>query len=127
MHQALVPLQGNALRFSGSGLRYVAVPHTGNQAKSLEEIAAIAEIVGELLGAASWRNKENEVSQLTEQDLLIVVPYNAQVAALIEALPELKDRIGTARDGVSLQPPPLQRRNVAGESGVYFGRQSCAV
>ena len=95
VHQAILPLQGNGLRFSGSGLRYVAVPHTGNQAKSLEEVAAIAEIVRELLETASWRNKENEVSQLTAQDLLIVAPYNAQVAALIEALPELKDRIGT--------------------------------
>ncbi len=32
---------------------------------------------------------------LEARDILIVAPYNAQVSALIEALPALADRIGT--------------------------------
>ena len=35
------------------------------------------------------------VSPLRAEDILIVAPYNAQVSALVEALPALADRIGT--------------------------------
>ncbi len=49
IHQAIVPVSGEESRFSGSGLRFVAVPHTGNQAKLPEEVEAIAAIVAELL------------------------------------------------------------------------------
>lgn len=95
VHQAIFPASNDGCRFSGSGLRYVPVPHTGNQARSLEEVGTIGTIVAELLDGASWRNKDQNVAALTQQDILIVAPYNAQVSALIEALPALKDRIGT--------------------------------
>jgi len=94
-HQAIVPSSAQTLSLSGSGLRYVPVPHTGNQARSLEEVEAIRGIVAELLSGASWQDKDQKVAPLTETDILIVAPYNAQVAALIEALPALRDRIGT--------------------------------
>ncbi|MGI9302471.1 MAG: TM0106 family RecB-like putative nuclease [Gammaproteobacteria bacterium] len=94
IHQAIVPA-ADGDRFFGSGLRYVRVPHTGNQAKSLEEVNAIGAIVSELLGGASWRDKDQNVARLTARDVLIIAPYNAQVAALVEALPDLKHRIGT--------------------------------
>ena len=42
---------------------------------------------------ASWQDKDQKVAPLTETDILIVAPYNAQVAALIEALPTLRGRI----------------------------------
>jgi uncharacterized protein len=58
-------------------------------------VEAIGKIVSELLAGASWRDKEQKVAALTEQDVLIVAPYNAQVSALIERLPALKHRIGT--------------------------------
>ena len=32
---------------------------------------------------------------MTERDILIVAPYNAQVAALSEAMPAMRERIGT--------------------------------
>jgi len=35
------------------------------------------------------------ISRLRLEDILVVAPYNAQVAALAEALPALADRIGT--------------------------------
>ncbi|MBT2989959.1 MAG: TM0106 family RecB-like putative nuclease [Candidatus Thiodiazotropha sp. (ex Ctena orbiculata)] len=94
-YQAIMaPLDG-ACRFTGSGLRYVPVHHTGNQARSPEEAEAVREIVTELLDHASWQDKDQKVSKLTERDILIVAPYNAQVAALTEVLPMLGDRIGT--------------------------------
>ena len=71
------------------------MPHTGNQARSLGEVTTIAGTVRELLDGASWQDKDGNVSALSEKDILIVAPYNAQVAALKEALPALKDRIGT--------------------------------
>jgi uncharacterized protein len=90
-----VSAAGGASRFLGSGLRYVPVRHAGNQAKSPEEVAAIQAVVGELLAGLAWRDKSERVAPLTARDILIVAPYNAQVAALTEALPDLKDRIGT--------------------------------
>lgn len=93
--QAILPPRGDTNGLYGSGLRFVPVPHTGNQSRSREEVQAIARIVEELLSAAQWRNVKHQVAPLTPQDLLIVAPYNAQVSVLIEALPVLSDRIGT--------------------------------
>jgi predicted RecB family nuclease len=78
----------------GSGLRHLAVSHTGNRARSAEEVAIIRGLVGHLLGC-SYRDKTDVVRPLEASDILIVAPYNAQVSALIEALPALADRIGT--------------------------------
>ncbi len=95
INQEIIFLLDKTSRISGSGLRYVPVVHTGNQARSLEEVAVISEIVKDLLEGGSWKDKEHNVTTLTEQDILIVAPYNSQVAALIEALPMLQNRIGT--------------------------------
>jgi uncharacterized protein len=94
VHQAVVAPPGTSRRFEGSGLCFVAVEHRGNQAKAPEEIAVIAEIAAELVGL-TWRDKDGAIHPIEFRDLLIVAPYNAQVAGLVEALPELKDRIGT--------------------------------
>ncbi|GAB5499054.1 MAG: TM0106 family RecB-like putative nuclease [Pseudohongiellaceae bacterium] len=80
---------------SGSGLRVVSVAHEGNQARSLEEVAAVRTLVDELLSECSWQDKSGEIHELTHEDILVVAPYNAQVAALSEAIPELAHRIGT--------------------------------
>jgi uncharacterized protein len=79
----------------GAGLRYLPVPHTGNRARAPEEVAAIRDLVGELTRHCSWRDKDGVISRVRLEDILIVAPYNAQVAALAEALPALADRIGT--------------------------------
>ena len=94
-HQTIVMQSEDENLFSGSGLRYVPVHHSGNQATSIEEAKAIGQIVAMLLDYASWRDKGQNVSKLTKDDILIVAPYNAQVAALIEVMPLLSDRIGT--------------------------------
>ena len=79
----------------GSGLRYVPVPHRGNQARSDEEVAVIVQIVEDLLVGILWRDKDEKSHPVTRDDVLIIAPYNAQVAALSEALPMLSRRIGT--------------------------------
>jgi predicted RecB family nuclease len=79
--------------FDGAGLFYVPVEHRGNQNKSSEEISAIAHIVSQLILTGKWTNATGETKPLIKEDILIVAPYNAQVSALIEKLPDM--RIGT--------------------------------
>jgi predicted RecB family nuclease len=94
VHQAIVPADPRS-RFAGSGLRFVPVSHQGNQSRSKEEAGVIAAIVGELLAGGQWCDRHRTLHALTEGDIRIVAPYNAQVAALSEALPALRERIGT--------------------------------
>lgn len=78
----------------GAGLRYLPVEHEGNQSASPEEAAQIEAVVGRLLGGGvCWTDREGKTKPLTEQDLLIVSPYNAQLAELRRLLPDA--RIGT--------------------------------
>ena len=82
-------------RFTGSGLRYMPVDHQGNHARSLEEVGVIGNVVDTLLNGYEWRDGDGKVQTLTEDGILIVAPYNAQVSALAEAMPALAGRIGT--------------------------------
>ncbi|MFL6018584.1 MAG: TM0106 family RecB-like putative nuclease [Gaiellaceae bacterium] len=65
----------------GTGLRYVDVAHEGNRQDSREEVDAVREEVDALLAAGVT-------------DIMVVAPYNAQVNALREALPD-SVRVGT--------------------------------
>jgi uncharacterized protein len=66
----------------GTGLRFVPVNHSGNQSDSPEEVETIAELIEALLkNRASWIDKEGLSHSLTLDDILIVAPYNAQVAS----------------------------------------------
>lgn len=79
----------------GTGLRFAPVEHSGNQNESPEEVEKVAAQLESLLKArATWTNKEGEKHALTLDDILVVTPYNAQVAALIEKLPA-GARVGT--------------------------------
>jgi predicted RecB family nuclease len=79
----------------GTGLRFVSVVHSGNQSESVEEVERIAALINDLFyKGSSWTNKKGEPRELTLNDLLIVAPYNAQVAALRHKLPE-GARVGT--------------------------------
>ena len=93
--QAIVAKDGGTSPFTGSGLVYVPVPHTGSQARSLEEVEVVQKIVDDLTSRCCWRDKGGSIHPLTTQDILIVAPYNAQVSALVEAMPLLAERIGT--------------------------------
>jgi len=92
-------------KLDGTGLRFFSVEHTGNQSESPEEAARIAELFDRLLGTdATWTNKERETGKLTLNDILVVAPYNAQVAALAELLPE-GARVGTVDKFQGQQAP----------------------
>jgi len=71
---------------SGSGLRYVPVTHTGNAQQSTEEAAAIAGHVRTLLDGGTFTDAAGKTRPLTPADILVVAPYNMQVARLRDAL-----------------------------------------
>jgi uncharacterized protein len=79
----------------GTGLRFVPVAHTGRQSESSEEVEVISRLIDSLLGQGStWTNRKGEIRSLTLEDVLVVAPYNAQVAALRNRLPR-GARVGT--------------------------------
>jgi predicted RecB family nuclease len=79
---------------SGSGLRYLAVEHTGNQTCSPEEAVAVAELVKRMLGSQStWVDDTGSEHPLGLNDILIIAPYNAQVFEIHKHL--LGARVGT--------------------------------
>lgn len=78
---------GGSIPFSGSGLFYVPVDHYGNQSQSMEKVNVVEKVVGMLLGKnANWTNMQGTLKRLSQSDILIIAPYNAQVSALQEAL-----------------------------------------
>ncbi len=80
---------------NGTGLRLVPVAHTGNQSESNEEVTKISSLISDLLPKnTTWTNKKGQTQKLTLIDILVVAPYNAQVAALRKQLPD-GARVGT--------------------------------
>ncbi len=75
-------------RLSGTGVRFVPVAHQGNRNESLEEAAEVAALVQELVdGGATWTDDAGRRRKLELNDVVVVAPYNAQVAEIIRALP----------------------------------------
>jgi len=73
----------------GTGLRMIEVSHTGNDAESVEEAAAVAEVARKLVDAGStWIDQDGQLKVVTWDEVLIVAPYNKQVGALRALLPE---------------------------------------
>jgi uncharacterized protein len=82
----------------------VPVEHDAYQSRAPEEVDAIAALVAELTAdGVRYRNADGEESPLTRADLMIVAPYNAQVTALAERLPDV--RIGTVDKFQGQQAP----------------------
>ena len=61
---------------------------------SPEEAAVVADLVRDLIGGAgTWTDSRGRTRPLSAGDVLVVAPYNAQVAEIARALPGL--RVGT--------------------------------
>jgi hypothetical protein len=79
---------------AGAGLWFLPVAHEGNQSASPEEVDAVAALVARLTaGGARWRDRHGAERPLRLEDILIIAPYNAQVADLTARLPGA--RVGT--------------------------------
>ncbi|MGH7346764.1 MAG: DEAD/DEAH box helicase, partial [Candidatus Rokuibacteriota bacterium] len=76
-----LPELANQSTASGTGLRFLAVDHTGNVAAAPEEADRVAREIGAMLGA-SWTNRDSETRALSQKDFMVVAPYNMQVRLL---------------------------------------------
>jgi superfamily I DNA and/or RNA helicase len=76
-----------------TGLRTAPVEHAGDRVHSDAEALRVREIVNQLTGAR-WRDSAGAERSLTLDDIVVVAPYNAQVACLVETLPT-GARVGT--------------------------------
>jgi uncharacterized protein len=97
----------------GNGLRWVPVEHEGNGTRSSEEAQVVAELVASLLGR-TWVDQHGNQSFLTLADILVIAPYNAQVAELTDVLPE-GARVGTV-DRFQGQEAPVVLYTLAASS-----------
>jgi predicted RecB family nuclease len=69
----------------GSGIRFVGVEHDGDSSSSVEEAEVVAEAVAGLIGRP-WTNRHGEVERISLKHILVVAPYNAQVATIAAAV-----------------------------------------
>ena len=84
----------NTNLITGSGLWLLPVEHSGNQSSSIEEARAVEALVANLLsGNPTWTDLKETQNRLSLANILIVAPYNAQVAAIAERVPGA--RVGT--------------------------------
>lgn len=80
--------------FEGSGLWFVPANHDGNQSNSPEEAEIVSQIVKELLsGSVKFRDNQGNIRPLTQNDIKVIAPYNAQVDVIMKMLPGIA--IGT--------------------------------
>lgn len=79
--------------FPEAGAFWIPVVHESNAQVSPEEVTAIAVAAEDLL-KGSWTDKDGSHHPMRQSDIIVVAPYNAQVNALLEALPE-GIRVGT--------------------------------
>ena len=99
---------------SGTGIRFLPVAHSGQSSESPEEAGQVARIIQDLLGSApTYTDAEGMEHKLTESDVLVITPYNAQVRAITEALPGF--RIGTV-DQFQGQEAPISIYSMATSS-----------
>jgi uncharacterized protein len=103
----------------GAGLRWLPVEHTGNRTRSVEEAEVVAGAVAALLGRTTT-DRCGRRSTVTPDDILVIAPYNAQVATLASALPG-GVRVGTV-DRFQGQEAPVVVYSLAASSAADVPR-----
>ncbi|MEK6719997.1 MAG: TM0106 family RecB-like putative nuclease [Chloroflexota bacterium] len=76
----------------GVGIRHVPLEHSGAGNRSREEAAWVAAAIAALVGRA-WTDSDGRSRKLEARDVLVVAPYNAQVAEIRAAV---EKRLGVA-------------------------------
>lgn len=90
---AMQRIEGGGAALAGTGLRYLPVSHTGNRNTSPEEIGVVDREYRALLGQ-TWIDRDSARRPITQDDILVVAPYNVHVNRLRERLPA-GARVGT--------------------------------
>jgi uncharacterized protein len=78
-------VDGNDPVLSGSGIRWVPTAHSGNGPRSREEAKVVADVVARLV-ELTWHDSDGTVQPITIDDVIVIAPYNAQVAEIQAAL-----------------------------------------
>ena len=103
-----------ASTLSGTGLRHVVATHHSRSNESPEEVGQVADLVRNLLSTRpTFTDADGNTCGVDQSDVLIVTPYNAQVRALSDALPQC--RIGTV-DKFQGQEAPVSIYSMATSS-----------
>lgn len=68
------------------GIHLLPVNHEGNRIFSWEEADALAQLTAGLIGK-TWTTPTGEKLKITPEDLLVVAPFNAQVARIRQRIP----------------------------------------
>lgn len=90
----------------GAGLWLTPVVHLGNQNASIEEVDEVERLISRLLASqGSWLDGEGRIRALDRASILVIAPYNAQVARLQERLAGTGVRIGTVDKFQGQQAP----------------------
>ena len=90
-------VSGGERALSGAGLRYLPRDHAADSSWSRVEAETVADVIAALLGR-TWTNAEGESRPLVVDDIIVVAPYNAHVAAIhaaVEARTGTRARVGT--------------------------------
>ncbi len=99
---------------TGSGLRYLPVPHIGNTSSSVEEAETVAHLVAKILGSnPGWVDRKGVERIIELKDILIIAPYNAQVFEIKKLIPDAK--VGTV-DKFQGQEAPIAIYSMATSS-----------
>ncbi|MEO6462808.1 MAG: TM0106 family RecB-like putative nuclease [Candidatus Eisenbacteria bacterium] len=81
--------------YAGAGLWFVPAQHDANQSASAEEAVIVERLVARLTaGDVRWRDHKGVERIVGLADVLVIAPYNAQVADLAARLPQ-GARVGT--------------------------------
>ncbi|MBI1844387.1 MAG: TM0106 family RecB-like putative nuclease [Actinobacteria bacterium] len=96
-----------------AGLGWAPVTHEGCRTRSSEEVAAVAAMVDRLVGCL-FTSRQGDTRRLTPGDIMVIAPYNAQVALLSEGLPA-GVRVGTV-DRFQGQEAPVVIYSLAASS-----------
>jgi len=87
-------LESHDGRVDGTGPRILAVLTTGSDDDNADEARAVADLVRSLVERdSSWTDHEGLTAPIGWDDVLIVAPYNAQVAEISRLIPD--GRVGT--------------------------------
>ncbi|RZV29454.1 MAG: DNA/RNA helicase, partial [Sphingomonadaceae bacterium] len=84
---------GHDPALAATGIRFVAMDHTGCGQRSDAEVERVKELAEELIGT-EFTDRDGKTGKIDWENILVVAPYNMQVNALAAALPQAA-RVGT--------------------------------
>ena len=103
--------------FGGTGIRWLPVVHDGDDSSSLAEAEVVVDAIEDLLGRA-WIDRHGRSRRLAIEDIVVVAPYNAHVAAIQTAATNrlgMAARVGTV-DRFQGQEAPVAIYSMAASS-----------